>query len=92
MIKIKNIDQKLSDIDFVKIEENEFRCTYERYDFRYHYTQVVDILYKENGEHILQSYDKDITNSESTCVGLTAYEMELFLKKMKKLGLYSKKI
>lgn len=26
----------------------------------------------------------------NTCVGLTGYEMKLFLKKMKKLGLYSK--
>ena len=32
-------------------------------------------------------YDGGIGN---TCVGLTGYEMKLFLKKMKKMGLYSK--
>lgn len=89
----KNVDEKLKEIGFVKIEENKYGVRYERKNSKYNFTQSVDILHKASGRHILQSYDRDLMDEKkigNTCVGLTGYEIKLFLKKMKELGLYSK--
>lgn len=89
----KSVDEKLKEIGFVKIEENKYGVRYERKNSKYNFTQCVDILHKASGRHILQSYDKDLIDEKkigNTCVGLTGYEMKLFLKKMKQIDLYSK--
>ena len=89
----KSVDEKLKEIGFIKIEEDKFGVRYERKNSKYNFTQSVDILHKASGRHILQSYDKDLIDEKkigNTCVGLTGYEMKLFLKKMKQVGLYSK--
>ena len=89
----KTLDEKLADIGFVKVNENKYGVDYERKDGKFNYTQVVSIGHKRSGRHILQSYDKDMKDEYgvgNTCVGLTGYEMKLFLKKMKQIGLYSK--
>lgn len=94
MIKLfKNVDEKLADIGFKKIEETKHFCAYRRKCDEFGYVQEVDICYKKSGQHILQSFDPNLFDDErigNTCVGLTGYEMNLFLKKMKKMGLYSK--
>ena len=49
--------------------------------------------YKTDGNNIIQSYDKDTFDKHfkgNICVGLTGYETNLILKKMKQLGWYSK--
>ena len=89
----KSVDEKLKEIGFVKIEENKYGVRYERKNSKYNFTQSVDILHKASGRHILQSYDNELMDQKkigNTCVGLTGYEMKLFLKKMKQIGLYSK--
>lgn len=89
----KSVDEKLKEIGFVKIEEDKYGVRYERKNSKYNFTQSVDILHKASGRHILQSYDADLMDEEkvgNTCVGLTGYEMKLFLKKMKQIDLYSK--
>lgn len=89
----KSVDEKLKEIGFNKICEDKHGAQYERYNAKYNYWQRVDIWHKASGRHILQSYDRDLMDEKkigNTCVGLTGYEMKLFLKKMKKLGLYSK--
>lgn len=86
----KTVDEKLNDIGFVKIEEDKYGARYERKNSKYNFTQCVDILHKASGRHILQSYDSELMDQKkigNTCVGLTGYEMKLFLKKMKKIGL-----
>lgn len=90
----KTVDEKLADIGFEKIEENKSGVEYRRKDNKYKYTQTVFIGRKISGRHILQSYDSNLMDEKgigNTCVGLTGYEMKLFLKKMKQVGLYSKK-
>lgn len=85
----KNIDDKFKDIGFEKIKDDEYAVTYERIDNTFGYTQVIDILHKKSGKHIIQSYDKHLTDKDkigNICVGLTYYEMKLILKKMKKKG------
>lgn len=90
----KTVDEKLAEIGFVKVEEDKYGCSYERKDKKYGYTQKVVIGHKKTGRHILQSYDPDLGDDKgigNTCVGLTGYEMKLFLKKMKRMKMYSGK-
>lgn len=89
----KSVDEKLKEIGFVKIKEDKYGVRYERENSKYNFTQSVNILHKASGRHILQSYDNELMDQKkigNTCVGLTGYEMKLFLKKMKQVGLYSK--
>lgn len=89
----KSVDDKLLEIGFEKVREDEYGAEYNRNDSEKGYTQKVTIGRKSSGKHLLHSYDPkllDVKNIGNTCVGLTAYEMELFAKKMKQIGLYSK--
>lgn len=90
----KTVDEKLAEIGFTKVEEDKYGCIYERKDKEYNFTQKVFIGHKKSGRHILQSYDPDLADSKgigNTCVGLTEYEMKLFIKKMKQLKMYAGK-
>lgn len=89
----RSIDEKLESIGFVKVSEDEYGANFERVNKKYDYTQCVDLLHKASGVHIIQSYDKELMDEKkigNTCVGLTGFETKLFLKKMKKIGLYNK--
>lgn len=91
----RSIDEKLESIGFVKVSEDEYGANFERVNNEYKYTQCVDLIHKASGRHIIQSYDKELMDEKkigNTCVGLTGFETKLFLKKMKKIGLYNKKI
>lgn len=93
-IMFKNIDKKFEEIGFIKVKEDKHGATYERKDIKYNSTQVLDILHKASGRHIVQSYDKDLVDDKrigNTCVGLSYYEMKLVLKKMKKMGYHKSK-
>ena len=88
----ETVDDKLNDIGFVKVNEDKYGVEYERKNDEFNYTQVVSILHKASGRHILQSCDKDLMDEAkigNVGVGLTGYEMKLFLMKMKQIGLYS---
>ena len=83
----QNIDAKFKELDFEKIRENRYQVTYRRYNING--THMIDILYEEDGRHVVQSYgeyfmDKGLLGN--ICVGLTAYEMELCLEKIKQMG------
>lgn len=60
----KTVDEKLAEIGFTKVEEDKYGCEYERKDKKYGYTQIVYILHKKSGRHILQSYDPDLGDSK----------------------------
>ena len=86
---IKNIDKKFEEIGFIKVKENEFGAMYERHNAQFNYTQVLHIVHKASGKHIVQSYDKELFDEKrigNACVGLTYKEMKLALKKMRKMG------
>ena len=90
----KSIDKKFEEIGFIKVDDDRHIVAYERKNENPNYTQVLGIIYKSNGRHIVQSYDKDLMDSKmigNTCVGLTYYEMKLALKKMKQLGYHKSK-
>lgn len=92
---LKTLDQKIEELGFKIVTDNQFVVIYER-DFRIYaddtqhgYRQVVSLAHKSSGRHILQSYDPDLFDKKgigNTCVGLTYKETKLFLKKMKKKG------
>lgn len=85
----KSLDEKFKEIGFNKVEDNKYGATYERYNKKNNYTQVLAVLHKKNGRHIIQSYDKnlmDIKGIGNTCVGLTVYEMKLAYKKARQKG------
>jgi hypothetical protein len=89
----KSVDKKFEEIRFYKVKEDKYGAVYSRKDPEYGFIQVLSILHKASGNHIIQSYDKDLFDSKgigNTCVGLTYYEMKLALKKMKQLGYHKK--
>ena len=89
----KNVDDRLKEIGFIKVSENEYGVCYERDNKEYKYTQCVNLSHKKSGKHIIQSYDKNLMDNKKSgniCIGLTYYEMKLFMKKMRKIGLVSK--
>lgn len=85
----KTVDEKFERIGFIKVKENNKIVSYERYDDEFKFTQTLDLIHKNSGRHIVQSYDRDLMDEKkigNTCVGLTMYEMQLCLKKMKQMG------
>lgn len=81
-----NIDKKFAKIDFIKVQDDKYGVRYERHNSVYNYNQVIYIGHKENGNHIIMSYDKNLCDSKNignTAVGLSYYEAKLALKKMK---------
>lgn len=85
----KTVDGKIEEIGFVKEEEDEHGVIYKRKNNKYNYTQVLALLYKDSGKHLIQSYDEDLMDEKkigNTCVGLTMYEAKLCVKKMKQMG------
>ena len=91
----KTIDEKFEEIGFTKIEENEYGVRYQRDVKEYNYIQTLDILHKTSGNHIVQSYDANLIDEKkigNTCVGLTMYEMDLCIQKMKQMGWKIKKV
>ena len=85
----KTVDEKFKEIGFIKVEDDKYGVSYEKQNYSPKYLQRLDILHKENGRHIVQSYDPYLMDDKkigNTCVGLTMYEMNLCIKKMKKMG------
>lgn len=81
-------DRKISKLGFTKVQENKYGARYERYNTTYEYTQAVALVRKKSGNHILQSYDVESSDTKgSYCVGLTYEELKWFTRKMKELGL-----
>lgn len=89
MRMFKSVDEKLADIGFEKIADNEYCVAYKREDHECNFTQRLDIIHKSNGRHLVQSYDVDLYDADNignVCVGLTAREMKLAMKKMRQKG------
>lgn len=87
-IKSKRIDEKFKEIGFKKVEEAKYGVVYKRYNKKYGHTHVIHLIHKNNGKHIVQSYDeKAVIGCDGNIgVGLTMQEMKLCLRKMKALG------
>jgi hypothetical protein len=85
MKHLKLADKAFKLIGFTKTYENKFLIRYERETI--YYTQVIDINCKAKGLHLIKSYEKDkLIEGHSIIVGMTGYQMELCLRKMKEIG------
>ena len=85
----KRIDKKFEKIGFTKVKENDSIVSYERYIPQFKYTQVLELMYKESGRHIVFSYEKgssSVGNGFCAVVGISMREMKLCIKKMKSKG------
>lgn len=88
MCFLKSVDEKIANLGFIKTREDSYGVSYVRYMDGF--CQIVDLLHKASGRHLLQSYDKDLMDENTignTCVGLTYKEAKLFIRKMKQKGL-----
>lgn len=82
----KTVDEKLAEVGFVKVTENNYRACYQRKNIEYNYIQRLDILYKESGNHLIMSYEEGVnTNGLNNVVGLTYIETSLAMKKYREL-------
>lgn len=52
------IDKLLNNKGYILREENEYGAVYEKYIAEHDYVHVIDIMEKQSGNHIVQSYDK----------------------------------
>lgn len=79
-------DKEMEKLGFEKIEESKFGASYRKENKEYNFTQRLDIVHKNNGNHIIQSYVEG-TNSEgfNNCVGLSYPEIKSILKKYREL-------
>lgn len=94
MHKLDFIDKKFEKMGYIKIREDEYGVSYERKNNEFNFIHRLDIRRKSSGNHIIQSYDKNLMDKDcigNVCVGLTYPEIKLCLKKMKKLGFHKKK-
>ena len=85
---MRHLDRKIHELGFIETKKDKYGISYVRYHAGY--CQVVDLLRKESGRHLIQSYDKDLMDEQkigNVCVGLTYKEAKLFLKKMKREGM-----
>ena len=78
------IDKKFYKLGWVKREENKYIIAYEKYIKKYNYTHHIDIIHKQSGNHLIQSYcDTETNNLFSYMVGLNFKEILLSILKMK---------
>ena len=83
----KSVDKKFNEIGFIKTEESNFGVYYERPDKEFKYVQELCLLHKANGNHLIQSSQKEVNkDGYNNMVGLSMYEAKLSLKKMKQIG------
>ena len=82
----KTTDEKLAEIGFVKVTENNYGACYQRENNEYNYTQRLDILHKKSGNHLIMSYEEGTNKDKlNNVIGLTYYETKLAMKKYREL-------
>lgn len=86
----KSVDEQMKDLGFVKIHneedrESKYGVSYER-ESEFGYVQRIDILHKESGNHLIQSYQLG-TNSDglNNVVGITYQEAKIIMKKFRQM-------
>lgn len=85
----KSVDDKLKDLGFDKNDEDKYGVSYSRVisiNENNKYTHNLDILHKDNGNHIIQSYEEELNNDGfNNMVGLAYKETKLAMKKYRQL-------
>lgn len=82
----KSVDERLKDLGFIKLDEDNFGVSYVKDVKKYGFRQRLDIMHKASGKHLIQSYQEG-TNSDgfNNVVGLSYEETKLAMKKYRQL-------
>ena len=84
---MNRIDKKLKKMGFEKEYENKYGACFYRKNEKYSYVQNLEINHKRSGNHLINSYQKDLNNEGfNNSVGLTYKEAKLAMKKYKQLS------
>jgi len=82
----KSVNQKIKELGFEKNYESDLVVQFQRKDKQFDFIHGVDIVHKQTGNHIIQSYQKDSPCEKfDYMVGITFDECKLFLKYAKKI-------
>ena len=85
-MNMSRIDKKFEKLGFAKILENKFGVEYNKYIEEFDYNHVIMILHKKSGEHIIQSYQRQLNSDGfNNCIGMTFKETKLAAKKFKEM-------
>ncbi len=80
------IDKEKKKLGFAKILENKFGVEYNKYIEEFDYNHVIIILHKKYGEHIIQSYQRQLNSDGfNNCVGMTFKEAKLVIRKYREM-------
>lgn len=83
---MNRLDKQFEKIGFTKDEENEYGVHYRRHNEEHDYIQAISIVHKANGNHLIQSYEKEVnTDKFNNVVGLNYHEMKLLMKKYRQM-------
>ena len=87
----KSADRELEKLGFVKErdednKESKYGVSYIKNVPEYNYKQVLAIMCKSNGRHLIQSYEESVnSDSFNNCVGLTYKEMKAVMRKYREM-------
>lgn len=82
----KIVDNRFKELGFIKIKEDDYGASYERYDDKYGYTQCLDLYINKNKKYLMQSYEKRVNSDGlNNMIGITYEEMCIAIIKMRLL-------
>ena len=78
MVLFKTLESKIRDNGFLKVKDDDYGITYEKYNKEHDFIHMVELLYKDNKQNIsIRSYNLLTDN----LVPLTVNETSLFINK-----------
>ena len=87
----KSADRELEKLGFVKErdednKESKYGVSYIKNVPEYNYKQILAIMCKSDGRHLIQSYEESVNSDGfNNCVGLTHKEMKAAMRKYRKM-------
>lgn len=87
----KSADRELEEFGFVKEcdednKESKYGVSYIKNVPEYNYKQILAIMCKSNGRHLIQSYEESVNSDGfNNCVGLTYKEMKAAMRKYREM-------
>ena len=82
----KSVDERLKDLGFKKLDEDNFGVSYVKDVKKYGFRQRLDIIHKESGKHLIHSYQEGMNSDGfNNVVGLSYEETKLAIKKYRQL-------
>lgn len=82
MVLFKTLESKIRDGGFLKVKDDDYGITYEKYNKEHDFIHMVELLYEDNKQHItIRSYNLLTDN----LVPLTVNETSLFINKANSL-------